>query len=54
MLNIIVATAICLILYPYVSTGADVFLQDMAFILKVAIYYLALAYIKIVKYFKRK
>lgn len=54
MLNIIISILICLILYPYVSNGVDVFLEDMAFIIKVAYYYAVLLYIKVLKIIKRR
>ena len=49
MLNIAISIIICLILYPYVSNGADAFIEDMAYITKVAVYYAVLLYITIIK-----
>jgi len=53
-MNSIIIVVICMILYPYLTYGLDIFIHDMIFIAKVVYYYSAKAYIKILKLFNKK
>ena len=52
-MNTCIMVVICLILYPYLTFGLDVFINDMTYIAKVVMYWMAVIYIKIMKLIRK-